>query len=207
MATERLGTGEQVAGVSDRLERTLPDELRTTAREEDALEAAAPYFGKPVVDAVIDAVKGGLESATIKHRAPDGTERIIEFTNPQGNGEIEIILTGDWKKGEQTHPGLLLELGGNSEPTILRLFRRLRPEDQPLIEIGKSIEPATALIVAIRGKRNIDIVRLPIEKFPNGGVVTEIFVPDNSVGHQVTVSRNQPFTYARVNPLPPRNRG
>lgn len=194
--------GGEETGASDRLERTLPDELRTTVREEDALKATAPYFGRPVVDAVIDAVKGGLGSARITHRAPDGTIRAIDFTHPQGAGEMEITLTGDWKEGEQAHAGLLLELGDNPEPTFLRLFRRLRPEDQPLIEIGQSVEPATALIVAMKGKRSIEVVRLPREIFPNGGVVTEIFVPDSSIGHQVTVSRNQRFAYARVNPLP-----
>lgn len=205
MTTERseLGPDElEPAEPLNRIPRVLPDEFRTIVREERALEVAAPYFNKSVVDSIIDAVKAGLMHASITHHAPDGTVRTIDLSNPQGTlGEITIVLNGDWKETEKTRPGLLLEIGDYPEPTMLRLFRRLRPEDQPLIEVGKTVDPETGLIVAMRGKRVIEVLRLPTNRFPNGGIVTDIFVPDDSAGHQVTVSKDQPFAYARIDPL------
>lgn len=186
-----------------RIERVLPDEFEVVVgSKEGALQRAIPLWGEKIAEGIIEAVASGSvqEGILVFEDRRDETTRRIDLHNPTGQDvSMRIGLSGDWREGELTPPGLPLSLpqGKGEEKDPVKLYRRLTADGDPLMEVGKKLEPNSAIAVRMKGKKNKVVLRLPKDQFPKGGTVTAVNIPDDAEGIQVVGG----YVYAYVDPI------
>lgn len=181
-----------------RIDRILPNDFQTeVGSPADALNKAIPYFGEEIVKAQLAAIQSGstFQTLLVFEDTENHTERKVQIESDGDPKSVRIVMSGAWKETEQTPPGLPLKISEKEKG--LQLYRRLSPKAEPLVEIGQLLEPGAGIVVAMKGKRNRRVLRLPKMEFPQGGKVTAVDVPDNKDGMHVQGG----YVYAYVEPI------
>lgn len=203
--TERLkgqGMEKGTVGVNlnsiPRLERILPEDPGiVVGKPYEVLKKAIPYFGEENINALIRTIEMGTPIRA-RFLAEDEKERItrrFSITSLTGNPlHVKIKMHG-WREGKETISGLPIRI--SEQIKYATLYRRLIPENPPLIKIGDKVGIKQALIVFEVGKKTKRIAYLPTDEFPKGGKVTAILVNDDKNGTTVKGG----FTFAYIDPI------
>lgn len=143
----------------------------------EKLKALVPVFGEEIIKALVTAVKGGKVrkgELELNNLSEPAQKLKVSFENKDGDKDIKISLSGDWKK---------IENASMDNPIISKVkgivYRKRAPTDEkPIAEEGELIAPNGPICAISQSKNNIWYLQLPSDKFPKGGILTKFLVAD-----------------------------
>lgn len=150
---------------------TREEMFPTVGDSTDALKALIPTFTEKLIESVVDALKNGGVKRVELELSGEGKNPQTLKVNIDREGEgglLAVRLGGDWQNKPNVPTGLpiIAEYDG-------KFWRYIKPnEPDPIAEVGNILAPRDAFGLATRGKSDRWYLRLPGDKFPNGGRIT-----------------------------------
>ena len=198
---QRGGNPERQRQIQRRIPRILPEDLEPVVGDpiQGLRDNTLPEWGQQVIDGLIAGVTSGQISRAHFGDVDLARKRIrkVQLDNTAGIPR-EVKVAFSRVEGETEKPGREISLPPHLKK--VKLYRRRAPEEKdPLIKVGQQLEPKSPLIVVMKGKGpgSKVIHYLSTREFPKGGLVTEIFVPDDPKG----LEADGGFIYAKVDPI------
>lgn len=162
------------------IENKLPRVTRSEVYPEvgetaEKLKVIIPVFGEEIVKSIINAVSSGQvrhgEISITSLEQPKQTLK-VNFENQTGQNDITLKLEGNWNQiSESSLDNPLFS------PVKGIVYRKRQPTDElPIAEEGQTIEPGGPICAISQSKNNIWYLQLPIDKFPNGGILTSFVI-------------------------------
>lgn len=176
---------------SSPIERIPPEELHPrVGNQVEKIDLLAPAIPDSWRTLITDTMLHGNASVIFRQIVHTDPPKSIEahFIRDGAERTFEIFVNGDLEgfKQEQLPAGLPLVAEFKDQKTICTAYRKIDPQaGEPIAAEGKILQPGDAILILTKGKKIRWNYTLSKERFPKGGRVTAITIPDVPGGFQI----------------------
>ncbi|MBI2034118.1 MAG: hypothetical protein HYT11_00100 [Candidatus Levybacteria bacterium] len=184
--TERRVAKENLS----RIERVLPEELHPLAGDPaeklKLLTHIIPEHFAQSLERIVRETSANVQLSHTLRGDPDQT-LTIRFLKHNADRTFNIALEGDLTQLIAEVPrGIPLIAQFPNDKEVYTAYRKVNNQaEETIASEGKILMPGDAILILMKGKKIRLNYTLPKEKFPNGGKVTAITVPDVPSGFEI----------------------